>query len=165
MKYTYVDHTLYILVQEVANEEDFDQEQSINAIRKLVDDLNVGKTVREVVSNTAPEDIQNLQCIESQMAIISVIEKLGFQKLSEEIIFEQLQSERVGLFNIIGSKAMVKLIDHTTLTADEILAYFDADDFKAETVQQKVADILDIALQVNMAQVQAAPSHTSLTTS
>lgn len=125
----------------------------MNAIKKLVEELNLGKSIREIISNTAPEEIQNLQCIESQMAIISVIGKLGYESLSQEIILEQLKSERIGLLNTVGSKAMVKFLEHTALRTDEILSYFTTEDFKAENVKFKVAEILDMALQVNIAQV------------
>ena len=47
----------------------------------MVDELNHGKEIREIISNTAPEEIQDLQCIESQMAMMSIIARLGYQDI------------------------------------------------------------------------------------
>ena len=125
----------------------------MKGIRKLVEDLKLGKSVRDIISHTSPEEIQDLQCIESQMAIISVIGKFGCQSISQDVIYEQLKHERIGLMNTVGSKAMVKFLEHSACTTDEVLSYFSSEDFKPENTQGKVADILDLALQVNMAQV------------
>ena len=140
-------------IKEVTTDNEFNQQKSINAITKFVDELNHGKNIREIISDTAPEEIQNLQCIESQMAMISIITKLGYQNISEEMIFEQLKYERIGFLNTIGSKAMVKFLAHTSLKTEQVLSCLVEQDFQAETVQKQVADILDIAMQVNMAQV------------
>ena len=125
----------------------------MKAIRKLVEELKTGKSVREIISQTSPEEIQNLQCIESQMAIISVIAKLGCHSISQEVIFEQLRQERIGLMNTVGSKSMVKFLEHSAATTQEVLASFSSEDFKPEQIQERVADILSTALQVNEAQV------------
>ena len=125
----------------------------MKAIRKLVEELKTGKSVREIISQTSPEEIQNLQCIESQMAIISVIAKLGCHSISQEVIFDQLRQERIGLMNTVGSKSMVKFLEYSAATTQEVLASFSSEDFKPEQIQERVADILSTALQVNEAQV------------
>jgi len=133
----------------------------LNAIKNLVDELNIGKTVQEIVSNTNPEEMEDLQCIEAQMAIMSVVEKLGRENITKDLVLEQLKSERMGLMNTIGSKAMVGLLEQTALSADQVFEVFNAEDFKLENVQEKVAEILNLALQVNMAQVEdlMKPNH------
>ena len=139
----------------------FHNEKSLNAIKKLVEELNVGRSVQDIVASINPEEIEDLQCIEAQMAIISVVEKLGYENITKDLVLEQLKSERMGLMNTIGSKVMVGLLELTALTTDQVLAYFQAEDFKQETVQEKVAKILNLALQVNMAQVEdlMTPNH------
>ena len=105
--------------------------------------------------------MEDLQCIEAQMAIMSVVEKLGRENITKDLVLEQLKSERMGLMNTIGSKAMVGLLEQTALSADQVLEVFNAEDFKLENVQEKVAEILNLALQVNMAQVEdlMKPNH------
>lgn len=119
----------------------------------MVDELNHGKEIREIISNTAPEEIQDLQCIESQMAMMSIIARLGYQDISYETILQQLKSERTGFLNTIGSRAMVRVLAQTQLETEKVLSCLNEEDFNAETVQEKVTDILNIAMQVNVTQV------------
>ena len=60
--------------------EKIDVQKSILAIKKLVDETREGKSVHEIVSGTAPKEIEEIQCIETQMAIIAAVEKLGHAK-------------------------------------------------------------------------------------
>ena len=88
----------------------------------MVDELNHGKEIREIISNTAPEEIQDLQCIESQMAMMSIIARLGYQDISYETILQQLKSERTGFLNTIGSRAMVRVLAQTQLETEKVLS-------------------------------------------
>ena len=56
-----------------------------------------------------PKDIEELQCIESQMAMLSVVSKMGYEKYSHEIIKEHLQQDTCdSLFNTIGTNVFVE---------------------------------------------------------
>lgn len=129
-------------------------DKSIGAIRKLVDETREGKSVREIVSGTAPKDIEKMQCIETQMAMVSAIEKLGHANVTQEIIVEQLSSERIGLLNTVGTKALSTVLQSTAYSTNEIMTYFHPEDFKTEKVKERVAQILNFSQEINQTQVE-----------
>jgi hypothetical protein len=124
------------------------------AFKKLVEEIKEGKTICEIVSETAPKEVEEMQCIETQMAIMSVIEKLGYTKQAEAVIIEQLSSHRMGFLNTLGSKALSSLIESTSYSTQEIMTYVEPSDFKPENVRRRIAQILNFAQQVNQAQVR-----------
>ena len=146
----------YDVLKEIVIKEKIDVAKSLMAIKKLVEETREGKSVREIVAGTAPKQIEEMQCIETQMAIISAMEKLGHSNITEKIIVEQLNSERMGLLNTIGTKALSTVLQSTAYTTKEIMTYFHPEDFKTEKVKSRVAQILNFSQEVNQTQVEMA---------
>jgi len=94
-----------------------------------------------------------MQCIETQMAIVSAIEKLGHANVTQEILIEQLSTERIGLLNTVGTKALSTILLKTGYSTNEIMTYFHPEDFKSERVKERVAQILNFAQEINQTQV------------
>ena len=66
--------------------------KSILAIQNFVGELYTGKTSKEIILSMTPKDIEELQCIESQMAMLSVVSKKHFStrhfnKLKKNMFF------------------------------------------------------------------------------
>ena len=140
--------------QEVVIKEKIDVNKSILAIKKLVDETKEGKSVREIVSSTAPKEIEEIQCIETQMAIVAAVEKLGHAKVTQDILIEQLNSDRIGLLNTVGTKALSTILQKKAYGKNEIMTYFQPEDFKTEQVKERVAQILNFAQEMNQTQVE-----------
>ena len=134
--------------------EKIDVQKSILAIKKLVDETREGKSVHEIVSGTAPKEIEEIQCIETQMAIIAAVEKLGHAKVTQNILIDQLKSERIGLLNTVGTKALSTILQKKAYSTNEIMTYFHPEDFKTEQVKERVAQILNFAQEMNQTQVE-----------
>ena len=131
------------------NSSRIDQEKYMEAIKSLVVESNEGKPVNEIISEKQPKDVENMQCIESQMAMIAVVEKLGYEKVTEDVVLEQLNSDRVGMLNIVGTKALMSVIKDKPYSSDEIMKQFKPDDFQHDKVQERVTKILNVAKAVN----------------
>merc|ERR1712032_644974 len=110
----------------------------MDAIKLLVIESNEGKPVNEIISEKQPKDVENMQCIESQMAMISVVEKLGYEKLTEDVVLDQLNSDRVGMLNIVGTKSLLSVLKDKPYSTEEIMKQFKPDDFHHEKVQERV---------------------------
>ena len=95
-----------------------------------------------------------MQCIETQMAMVSAIEKLGHANVTQQIIVEQLNSERIGLLNTVGTKALSTILQSTAYNTNEIMTYFHPEDFKTEKVKERVAQILNFSQEINQTQVE-----------
>lgn len=121
----------------------------MEAIKSLVVESNEGKPVNEIISEKQPKDVENMQCIESQMAMIAVVERLGFEKITEDVVLDQLNSDRVGMLNIVGTKALMSVMKDKPYSNDEIMKQFKPDDFQHDKVQERVTKILNVAKAVN----------------
>ena len=125
------------------------EEKYKKAIKSLVVESNEGKPVNEIISEKHPKDVENMQCIESQMAMLSVVEKLGHEKVTEDVVLEHLNSDRVGMLNIVGTKALMSVLKDKPYSTEEIMIQFKPDDFQHEKVQERVTKILNVAKAVN----------------
>ena len=125
------------------------KEKYMEAIKSLVVESNTGKPVNEIISEKQPKDVENMQCIESQMAMIAVVEKLGYEKVTEDVVLEQLNSDRVGMLNIVGTKALMSVLKEKPYSTEEVMKQFKPDDFQHENVQERVTKILNVAKAVN----------------
>ena len=138
------------------NEENF-----MDAIKSLISESNEGKPVNEIIAEKQPKDVENMQCIESQMAMISVVEKLGHEKLTEDVVLDQLNSDRVGMLNIVGTKSLLSVLKEKPYSTEEIMKQFKPDDFQHEKVQERVTKILNVAKAVNQ-KVEKGTHHARL---
>ena len=126
----------------------------LKAIKSLVEEINEGKTVSEIISERQPKDIENMQCIESQMAMLSVVGKLGYSNVTQNIVLEQMSSDRIGMLNVVGTKALTSILKENSYTTEEIIQLFNTEDFEYEKIKEKVAYVLNMAQEINQAQVE-----------
>ena len=130
------------------------EESLLQAIKSLVQEINEGKTVSEIISERQPKDIENMQCIESQMAMLSVVEKLGYSNVTQNIVLEQMSSDRIGMLNVVGTKALTSILKENSYTTEEVIQLFNMEDFEYENIKEKVAFVLNMAQEINQAQVE-----------
>ena len=63
--------------EEPTEEKKAEAAKYLNAIQCLVEETKEGKTVSEIITQRTPKEMEEMQCIESQMAIVGALEKLG----------------------------------------------------------------------------------------
>jgi hypothetical protein len=122
------------------------------AIRKLVEQVEHGKTITEILSTIAPKDVASLKSVESQMAMISVVQRLGQASIVTEIVLGELQQDKAGLLNNVGFKALQILMERNAYKANMVIPYFQPEDFQPDKVQEQMAMILNLGQEVNRAQ-------------
>ena len=108
----------------------------------------------EIITERTPREMEEMQCIESQMAIVGALEKLGHAEVTENIITEQMSADRIGLLNVVGTKALSSVLHEKDYTTEQIMVLFQPQDFEKKKVKEKVAKILNIAQEINQAQVE-----------
>ena len=87
------------------------------------------------------------------MAMLSVVEKLGHTEVTENIVDEHMASDRVGMLNVIGTKALATILKDKHYTTEEVMKLLTTEDFKSENVMVRVANVLNMAQEINQAQV------------
>ena len=130
-------------------------EPSLRAIRTLAEELSEGKEVGEIVASSALSLVKDMQCLETQMAIVSVLDRLGLGQVTEAVVLEQLGGERSGLLNTVGSRALASTMSQQAVTTEQVLACLQPEDLRRERVQECVANILSFAQTVNTTQVDS----------
>ena len=130
-----------------------ESQPTLQAIRTLVEELAEGKQVGEIVASSALSMVKDMQCLETQMAIVSVLDRLGLGQVTEEVVLEQLGGERSGMLNTVGSRALASTISQQAVTTEQVLACLQPEDLRPDRVQERVANILSFAQTVNTAQV------------
>ena len=115
----------------------------------MVDESKAGKSVTEIISGKQPKEIESLQCIECQMGMLCIVEKLGHGKVTEDVVLEQLSLDRVGMLNIVGTKALTSVVKEKPYSSEDILENFNPDDFESENVKKKMTKILNDVKAVN----------------
>ena len=125
------------------------KEKYFGAIKSLVDESKAGKSVTEIISGKQPKEIESLQCIECQMGMLCIVENLGHGKVTEDVVLEQLSSDRVGMLNIVGTKALTSVVKEKPYSSEDILENFNPDDFESENVKKKITKILNVVNAVN----------------
>ena len=125
------------------------------AVKSLIEDTNNGKNVTEIIAEKELSEIEAMQCIESQMAMICVVEKLGHSDTTEAVVLEQMSSsDRAGMLNVVGTKALSSVLKQNSYTTDEVVQLFTAEDFQPENVKKEVAKVLNMAQEMNQAKVE-----------
>ena len=140
--------------EEKEHEQKEEAQPSLQAIRTLVEELSEGKQVGEIVASSALSVVKDMQCLETQMAIVSVLDRLGLGQVTEEVVLEQLGGERSGMLNTVGSRALASTISQQAVTTEQVLACLQPEDLRPDRVQERVANILSFAQTVNTAQVE-----------
>ena len=126
-------------------------EEERNIIRKFIFDLLSGKSISDILSFLSLQEIQSLESIESQVAMLLVIEKVGLAPLVQDTIVDELKHNAVkfGFFNTIGSKALVRCLQHCKTISNSILKSLSLDLFSQEKTKDKVTQILNISIFLN----------------
>ena len=87
------------------------------------------------------------------MAMLSVVDKLGYTEVTENIVYDHMTTDRVGMLNVIGTKALASILKDNHYTTEEVMKLFTTEDFKIENVMVRVANVLNMAQEINQAQV------------
>ena len=111
-----------------------------------------GATVNEVNAAYESHEFPELEKVESQMAMIKVVEKVGQSAIVQEILAQECTGkEEVDLQNV-GFKALISTLAKESFKVDEIITQFQPGDFEEEAVQSRLAQLVVEAQQLDVAQ-------------
>ncbi|CAB4067576.1 TTN [Lepeophtheirus salmonis] len=131
----------------------------ISALVSYQDDIKHGKSVKEVFEMINPDFFPSISKIESQMAILSTVERLSVVPIIEEIIVQELPGPNNfsnNLLKTLGTKALLSIVDKTPRDVKEILSFVRPEDLAPNSVKAKIAQVLNIATESNIAQEETS---------
>jgi hypothetical protein len=127
--------------------------QHMLAIRSMAGELSEGKEVGEVVVGAALCGVDRTEALETQMAVVGALERLGLGEVTEQVVVEQLVEGRAGLLTSVGTRALASVLAQQAVTIEQVLACVQPGDLRPAAVRRRVAKILSFAQTVNVAQV------------
>lgn len=118
--------------------------------KALVDTVKLIKEERSVEDVTTISTITTipsiLTSIESQMAMLSVSEKIRNIPLVNELIIEEITSKHETSIPLLGFRALRTAIENHPINVEsEVLDYLDTQDLDQDKVQEKLAAVLNVA--------------------
>lgn len=114
-----------------------------------------GASVNEVNAAYDSHEFPDLERVDSQMAMIKVVEKVGQSAVVQEVLEQEcLGKDEVDLQNV-GFKALISTLAKESFKVDEIITQFEPEDFEEEAVQGRLAQLVNEAQQMDLAERNA----------
>merc|ERR1712226_1022560 len=109
--------------------------------------LEHGATVEEINSAYEAQEFPKLQRKTSQMAMLSVIERLGESATAKQVVTQECTSkaapnDQAKSLDNIGFTAMLTTLANTSHKAEEVITSFQPEDFTAKASQQQFAKLI-----------------------
>ena len=128
-------------------------EGPMNAIADIRMRIEHGASVNEVISAYEAHEFPELEKVESQMAMIKAVERVGQSATVHEVLQEECMGKKEIDLQNVGFKALISTIKKESFKVDEVITQFQPDDFEEEVVQDRLGQLVTEAQQLDTAQV------------
>ena len=138
---------LYTQAKETVQVSDEDFAGPMKELADITVRLEHGATVEEVNSAYEANEFPKLQRKTSQMAMLSVIERLGESATVKQVVTQECTSkaapnDQAKSLDNIGFTAMLTTLANTSHKAEEVITSFQPEDFTAKASQQQFAKLI-----------------------
>lgn len=112
-----------------------------------------GASVNEVISAYEAHEFPDLEKVESQMAMIKAVERFGQSATIHEVLVQESSGKSEIDLQNVGFKALISTLEKESFKVDEVITQFQPNDFEEEVVQERLAQLVTEAQQLDSAQV------------
>ena len=116
---------------------------------KAIADIRVkiehGATVEEINSAFDSHQYPELENAESQMAMVSVVEKVGQSAIVHEVLAKECSGKQEVDLQDVGFKSFVNTLATNSMKVDEIITQFEVEDFMEEVANDKLVKLAEEA--------------------
>merc|ERR1719266_1029920 len=124
----------------------------MNAIADIRMRIEHGASVNEVISAYDAHEFPELEKVESQMAMIKAVERVGQSASVHEVLLQEcIGKKEVDLQNV-GFKALISTLSKESFKVNEVITQFQPEDFREEVVQERLAQLVTEAQDLDMAE-------------
>ena len=140
--------------------------QNVEGPMKAMADIRLrlehGASVNEVNAAYEAHEFPELEKVDSQMAMIKAVERVGQSASVHEVLLQEcIGKKEVDLQNV-GFKALISTLSKESFKVDEVITQFQPEDFKEEVVQERLAQLVTEAQDLDMAETTTAKSQMEL---
>ena len=112
-----------------------------------------GASVNEVISAYESHEFPELEKVESQMAMIKAVERVGQSATVHEVLLQECMGKKEIDLQNVGFKALISTLEKESFKVDEVITQFQPNDFEDDSVQERLAQLVTEAQQLDTAQV------------
>jgi len=112
-----------------------------------------GASVNEVISAYEAHEFPELEKVESQMAMIKAVERVGQSATVHEVLLQECMGKKEIDLQNVGFKALISTLEKESFKVDEVITQFQPNDFDNDSVQERLAQLVTEAQQLDTAQV------------
>ena len=135
-----------------------DTEGAMKAIADIRVKVEHGATVDDINAAFESHQYPDLENAESQMAMVSVIEKVGQSAIVHEVLAQECTGKKEVDLEAVGLKAFVSTLASNSTKVDEIITQFEPEDFEEDVAQNKLVKLAD---EARVCDVAAKPEEVS----
>ena len=115
--------------------------------------LEHGASVSEVNAAYEAMEFPELKKIESQMAMLKAVERIGKSAVVNQVLIDECTSSSADLSDI-GFKALLTTLSSESYKTEEVITNFQPEDFSPQAVKEKYAELVHQSREVSTAQVR-----------
>ena len=120
--------------------------------------LEHGASVNEVNAAYEAHEFPELEKVDSQMAMIKAVERVGQSASVHEVLLQEcIGKKEVDLQNV-GFKALISTLSKESFKVDEVITQFQPEDFREEVVQERLAQLVTEAQDLDTADTTTTKS-------
>ena len=136
--------------------------QNVEGPMKAMADIRLrlehGASVNEVNAAYEAHEFPELEKVDSQMAMIKAVERVGQSASVHEVLLQEcIGKKEVDLQNV-GFKALISTLSKESFKVDEVITQFQPEDFREEVVQERLAQLVTEAQDLDMAETTTTKS-------
>jgi len=112
-----------------------------------------GASVNEVNAAYEAHQFPELEKVESQMAMIKAVERVGQSASVHEVLLQECSGKKEVDLQNVGFKALISTLSKESYKVDEVITQFHPEDFTEEVVQERLAQLVTEAQQMDSAEL------------
>ena len=141
-------------------------QQNVEGPMKAMADIRLrlehGASVNEVNAAYEAHEFPELEKVDSQMAMIKAVERVGQSASVHEVLLQEcIGKKEVDLQNV-GFKALISTLSKESFKVDEVITQFQPEDFREEVVQERLAQLVTEAQDLDLAETTTTKSQIDL---
>ena len=141
-------------------------QQNVEGPMKAMADIRLrlehGASVNEVNAAYEAHEFPELEKVDSQMAMIKAVERVGQSASVHEVLLQEcIGKKEVDLQNV-GFKALISTLSKESFKVDEVITQFQPEDFREEVVQERLAQLVTEAQDLDVAETTTTNSQIEL---
>jgi len=127
-------------------------EGPMKAIADIRMRIEHGASVNEVNAAYEAHEFPELEKVDSQMAMIKAVERVGQSASVHEVLLQECSGKNEVDLQNVGFKALISTLSKESYKVDEVITQFQPDDFEEDVVQERLAQLVTEAQQLDTAE-------------